>query len=61
MKPVLAWLLDRLQERSTVLALISSGATLFGASLSPERAEAILTIGTLVTGAIAAATREGKP
>lgn len=52
------WLMERFMEKSTWGAVLTSGATLTGMAVAPDKAEAIGTIGMLVASGIAAATRE---
>ncbi len=52
--------LERLQERSTWIAIITIFGSLFGSSLVPEKAEAFITAGMLIVGGAAAAMKEKK-
>lgn len=52
LKLVGEWVTARLSEKSTWSALITVGATLLGVAVSPEHAETIATLGTLVSSGI---------
>lgn len=56
MRSVFVFLLDRAKERSTWLGFISV-ATGFGLSISPEQAEAIISLGLAVSGVVAVFTQ----
>ena len=58
---VWAYVLGRLQERSTWLTIAVLAGTLLGREISPEQAETITTVGLLIAGAVAAGTKEHKP
>ncbi len=49
------YLLARLQERSTWLGMIAL-ATGFGVSITPDLANAVITIGSTIAGVVAALT-----
>lgn len=57
MNPILGWLLDRAQERTTwlgVVLLLSS----FGVAVSPELKAAIVEVGLAVSGLVLVITKE---
>jgi hypothetical protein len=53
-----AWLLARLQEKSTWGALTAAVATLLGMHFAPASADAIGLIGTFIASGVAVSTRE---
>ena len=59
MAQVMAYAIARLQEASTWRGLVLV-ATAFGAALSPEQQEAIITVGLLVAGLIGALLPDAK-
>lgn len=59
MAPVTDYVITRLQEASTWRGLVLV-ATAFGAALSPEQQEAIITVGLLVAGLIGALLPDAK-
>jgi hypothetical protein len=56
----LAWLLERLKERSTWVGIVGV-ITAAGVNLSPEKAEAIITVGGAVVSAILVFTKDATP
>ena len=60
LKNVLGWVLDRLKEKSTWLALFAGLATILGVELQPELKEAIITAGMAVVSAVAIGVAEQK-
>lgn len=56
---MLNYIIERLKERSTWLGIISI-VTAAGVSLSPEQSEAIVSVGVVICGAIAAFTADAK-
>jgi len=59
MEQIANYAIARLQEASTWRGLVLV-ATAFGAALSPEQQEAIVTVGLLVTGLIGALLPDAK-
>lgn len=58
MKPMFKWLLDRLKEKTTWGIIITTAGTILGVQLSPEKSEAITTVGLAIVGAIGAFSTE---
>ena len=56
---MLKFITDRLKERST-LAGLTAVLTAVGLALTPEQAEAIITAGLAISGAIFAFTKDKK-
>lgn len=54
------WLLERLKEKSTWVALVTNGAALLGAHLAPEMQEAIIATGLGITSIYLAYVKEHK-
>ena len=54
---MIAWLLDRLKERSTWVGIIGI-ITAAGVNISPEQTELIVTAGVAIVGAIMAFTAD---
>jgi len=59
MEQIANYAIDRLQEASTWRGIVLV-ATAFGAVLSPEQQEAIITVGLLVAGLIGALLPDAK-
>jgi len=58
--PLLAFLRNRLAERSTWAALVPAAAALGGMQVRPDLAETIATLGVMAAGALPALVPDGR-
>lgn len=61
MNSILKYILSRLKEKSTRVALLAFAVGIAGISFSPEQTEAILGLGTAITLAVIAFLPEKTP
>lgn len=54
------WILDRLSEKSTWVAIVTNGAALLGTKLAPEMGDAIIATGLGLTSLYLAYVKEQK-
>ena len=55
------WWLARLQERSTITALLTVAGGFLGRQIAPEYADALTLLAMTAAGGIAVATKEQRP
>lgn len=54
------WVKSRLRERSTWAGIIGAATALAGINLLPEHADVLITLGVLIAGGAAVATKERR-